>query len=233
METHFFVHKEHIDWRLRCIVSHHEWKYQCFQCHRHQQVNPKKPWEHAGYKKGKLCINFWQVDSTEQAHALWPAKFCPKAGANMFSIMCELLQRNKISRDHQNNIVVKSIKGNIILDCQIKTWDDCIARIEFLQETVEEWAQSGTVSCKKNINDLHIEIGHPSESISHAITKDMGIQVMGTFKLCEDCALGMAKHQGVSKQALAWSKFLKEKLLFNLNTLSLLLLVVRSMGYWS
>ena len=65
-------------------------------------------------KKGKLCINIQQVDGTEWVHTLWPEKFCPKAGANQFFLTCELLQGKKMSRNHQNNIVVKSIHGNIV-----------------------------------------------------------------------------------------------------------------------
>ena len=87
----------------------------------------------------------------------------------------------------------KSSKGNIILDCQIKTHDGWVTRVEFLHETGEKNAQSATVFCMKNINDLHIELSNPSESIIHATAKKMHIQVTGTFKPCEDCALGKAK----------------------------------------
>ena len=37
---------------------------------------------------------------TYQVHTLWPVKFCPKAGANLFSLTCELLQGNKIPSDY-------------------------------------------------------------------------------------------------------------------------------------
>ena len=72
-------------------------------------------------RKDKLCLNVWQVDGTEQVHILWPMKFCPKAGVNLFSLTCELLQGTKISSDQWNNIMVKFTDGNIILDCWIKT----------------------------------------------------------------------------------------------------------------
>ena len=75
-------------------------------------------------KKGKLRVKVWQVDGTEQVHILWPVKCCPK--------VCELLQGNKISSDHQNNIVVKTPTGNIILDHQIKTHDSWVAKVDFL-----------------------------------------------------------------------------------------------------
>ena len=37
-------------------------------------------------QKGKLCINIQQVDGTEWVHTIWPVKFCPRAGANLFSL---------------------------------------------------------------------------------------------------------------------------------------------------
>ena len=68
-------------------------------------------------KKSKLQVKVRQVNRAEQVHTLWPVKFCPKAGANLLSLMCELLQGNKISTDHLNNIVITTPSGNIILDC--------------------------------------------------------------------------------------------------------------------
>ena len=97
------------------------------------------------------------------------------AGTNLYSLTCDFLQENKLSSNHQINIVVKSSKGHIILDCQIKTHDGWVALVKFLHETGEERVQSATAPCKKNINDLHIELGHPSELIIHATVKDMGI----------------------------------------------------------
>ena len=72
-------------------------------------------------KKGKLHINVQQVIGAEWLHTLWPMKFCPKACANLFSLMCNLSQGNKISSDHQNNIMVSNMCGDIIVDCQTKT----------------------------------------------------------------------------------------------------------------
>ena len=82
-------------------------------------------------KKDKLHLYVQQVNGTEWVHILWPMKFCPKAGANLFCLTCKLLQGNMISSDHQNNIMVSSTSGNIILDCQIKTHDGWGARVEF------------------------------------------------------------------------------------------------------
>ena len=49
------------------------------------------------------------------------------------------------------------------------------------------------VPCKKNIKNLHVALGYPSESITHATAKAFGIQVTSTFKPCEDCTLGKDK----------------------------------------
>ena len=48
--------------------------------------------ENACYEKGKLCINVGQVGGTEWDYSLLPVKCCPKAGANLFSLMCKCLQ---------------------------------------------------------------------------------------------------------------------------------------------
>ena len=136
----------------------------------------------------------------------------------MFSITCKLSQGNKISSDHQNNIMVKSSKDDIILDQQIKTHDNQVAIVKFLCETGEERAQSATVLHKRDINDLHIELGHQSESITCTTAKDMGIKLKGAFKPCEDCALGKAKQQGVSKKDVARSKILGERLFFDVSS---------------
>ena len=164
-------------------------------------------------KKGKLHVNV-QVYGTEQVCTLWPMKFFPKAGLNLFSLMCELLHGNEIVCDHQNNIVVESSKGVIISDFWIKTHGGWVAGVKFLHETNQEKAQSTTSLHKKNINDLHIELGNPSKVITNATTKLMGIQVTNTFKLFEDCALGKANKSRVCKKAVACSKILEERLFF-------------------
>ena len=68
-------------------------------------------------KKCKLQVKVCQVNGTERIHTLWPVKFCPKAGANLLSLTCKLLQGNKIASDHQNSIMVNTPTGNIILHC--------------------------------------------------------------------------------------------------------------------
>ena len=101
------------------------------------------------------------VDGTEWVYTIWPMRLCPKAGVNLFSLTCELLQGKILSSDHQNNIVVKCTDGDIIIDCQIKSHDSWVARVKFLVEISDERVQSVTAPCKKTINNLHGELGHP------------------------------------------------------------------------
>ena len=126
-------------------------------------------------KEGKLHVNIWQVNRTEWVHTIWPIKFCPKGGANLFLLTCELLQEKTLSIDHGSNIMVKYTDGNIILDCQIKNHDGWVARLEFVWKINDERAQSAMAPHKKNMNNLHVELSHPSESITHATTKALGI----------------------------------------------------------
>ena len=83
-------------------------------------------------KKDKLLVIVLQVNGAEQIYTLWPVKFCPTAGANLFSLTCKLSQGNKISSDQLNNIVINTPSGNIILDHRIKTHDGWVARVDFL-----------------------------------------------------------------------------------------------------
>ena len=122
-------------------------------------------------------------------------KFCPKADANLFSMICELLHGNRIASDHCNNKVVNTSNGDIILDCQTKTHNSWVAKVEFLHEAKDDRAVSATALPKKNVNDLCIELGHPSETIICATATALSIQVVGSFKSCEECALGKAKQR--------------------------------------
>ena len=124
-------------------------------------------------KKVKLHVNVWQVDGTEWVHTLSHIKFYPKVGTNLFSITCKLLQGKKILSNLWNIIAAKSTDSDIILDHHIKTHDDWVARVEFLQ--VPERVQSATATHKKNINHHLVELGHPFKSITHATAKTMGI----------------------------------------------------------
>ena len=114
-------------------------------------------------KKEKLHINTQQVDGTEPVHTLWPMKFFPNA--NLFSLTFKVLQGKKISRDHQNNIMVESTDGDIILDCQIKTHNGWVVGVKFLQETSEKRAQSATTPHKKiSVTSMLNLVIHPSQS---------------------------------------------------------------------
>ena len=41
-------------------------------------------------KKGELQVIVHQVNRDEKVHTLWPVKFCPMAGVNLFSLTCKL-----------------------------------------------------------------------------------------------------------------------------------------------
>ena len=118
-------------------------------------------------KKGKLHVTVCQVNG-EQVHTLWPVKFCPSAGANLFSLTCEL------SWD-ANNIVVITPIGNIVLDRRIKTLDGWVAGVNFSRNAINEKAVTATTLIKQDINDLHVELGHPSEAIRRSAAKNFGI----------------------------------------------------------
>ena len=64
----------------------------------------------------------------------------PKVRLNLFPLTCKLLHGNKITSDHQNNIVVESSEGDIVLDCHIKTCNGWVTGVEFLHETSQEGA---------------------------------------------------------------------------------------------
>ena len=113
--------------------------------------------------------------------------------------------------------MVNTTCGNIILDCQIKTCNDWVAIVKFLCEFNNKMAQSADALPMKNINNLHIELGHPSKTITLTTAKALGIQVTSMFKPCEDCTLGNAKQCAVSKKALPCSKVLGERLLFDIS----------------
>ena len=102
-------------------------------------------------------------------------QFGPKAGVNLSSLTSKLLQGNKIANDEQNNIMINTPTGDIILNRQIKTHDGWITGDNFLHEANNERAASVSTLPKRNINNLHIELGHPSETITQAAAKALGI----------------------------------------------------------
>ena len=78
--------------------------------------------------------------------------------------------------------------------------------------------KSSVCYCPPQKNDLHVELDHMPETITHATAKSMGIQVTCIFKPCEDHALGKSKKSRVSKKAVAWSKILWKRLFFNISS---------------
>ena len=139
-------------------------------------------------------VNVWQVDGTEWVHTLCPMKFCLKVGAN-----------------HWSNTVVNST-GKIILGCSIKTCNGLLTGVEFIQETHHERAQWATAPHKKNIINLHVELRHPSKTITHATTKALGSQVTGIDNLCEGFSSGKAKQHAISEKVVPHLKILGERL---------------------
>ena len=73
-------------------------------------------------------------------------------------------------------------------------------------------------STKKNINILHTKLGNPSEVISHATVKAMGIQLLGLFQACKDCTLGKARNGCVSKKAGVCSIVMGERLFYDISS---------------
>ena len=106
----------------------------------------------------------------------------------LFLLTCELSRGNRISSDEANNIVITTPNGNIVLDRRIKTHDGWVAGVDFLRNVTDEKAVSATALIKRDINDLHVALGHPSEAITRSTAKNFNIQVTGTFEPCEDCA---------------------------------------------
>ena len=143
---------------------------------------------------------------------------CPLAGANLFSLTCELSSGKKISSNEFNNTVINTPSGDIILDRWIKTCNGWVAGADFLQASINKRAVSATALTKQNANNLNIEVGHPSKAITRSTAKALGIQVTGRFNPGEDCALGQAKQWAVSKKAVPCSQILRERLFFDISS---------------
>ena len=130
-----------------------------------------------------------------------------------YTMACEILSFGRcksslaqISSDDANNIVVITPIGNIILDCQIKTHDGWVAGVNFSRNAINKKAGTATALIKRDINDLHVELGHSSEAIMRSSAKNFGIQVTGMFRPCEDCTSGKAKQWVGSKKAVPLGK---------------------------
>ena len=156
-KNHQHCHKEHIDLGFWHVMSHYKNWYQSLWSHQNPQVDARKLEQYAHHlKKKPSCqhLTSWLY-------------------LNGFFWICKLSEGNTITSDHWNR--------QYSLDCQIKSHGGWVARVKFLHETRHEMAQSTTAHKQKNINDLHVELGHPSEVITCIITKSIGIQVTGMF----------------------------------------------------
>ena len=172
----------------------------------------------------------WQnwIDAHCMAHEVLPQCKCEPV-----SLTCKLLQRNKISSDHCNNIMVSYTSGDIILDPQIKTCDGWVARVNFLQETHDKMAQSAIAQCKKNIKNLHVELRHFSESITHATTKALvSKSLVLSYHMKIALWVKQSNEQSVKKLFLI-RKFCERSFSSTLALFLLPLLVVNSTGYSS
>ena len=98
---------------------------------------------------------------------------------------------------------------------------------------IQERAHLATALHKKNVNNLHAKLGHPSEVITHATIKLMHMEVTSTFKLCEDCALRKDKKGRVCKKAVAHSKIMGGWLFFNISSPSTPTFEGKRIGYLS
>ena len=98
-----------------------------------------------------------------------------KAGTNLFSLMCKLLQLKKISSDQFKNIMINTLTDDIVMDCRIKTCNGWVAGVNFLQVSNNKRAVSAIALSKKNINNLHVELGHPSEAITRSTAEAFSI----------------------------------------------------------
>ena len=144
----------------------------------------------------------------------------PQCRCEPVFLTCILLQGNKTLSDHRNSIMVSSINGKIILDVKSRILTVWSPASNFYKK-YNKRAKSATAPCRKNINDLHVKLRYPSESITCATAKALGIQVTSMFKLCEDCASGKAKQCDVNESAVPCSKILGERLSFDISSPSI------------
>ena len=136
-------------------------------------------------------------------------KYCIKADANIYSLTCILLLGSKLESDCKNNFVPQCTGGNIILDHCIKTHNGWVDGVMFLWETSPQKAQWAKSSIQKCTNNLHSELGHQSEVITHDTGIAMGLHLTGTFKPCKDCILWEQKRAMPAKR-LSSPKFWDE-----------------------
>ena len=70
-----------------------------------------------------------QIDGHEIEQMLWPADYCEKARANLFSLTCKLSQGAKMSSNKTKNIELDISDGWMVLNGRIKTRDGWVAGV--------------------------------------------------------------------------------------------------------
>ena len=80
-----------------------------------------------------------------------------------------------MSSDGMKNVVLDTSDSQILLDQRIKTRDGWVAEVNFICKDICEKAHSVNdnvtgmkFQTKKDINELHVKFGHPSEAIKRA-----------------------------------------------------------------
>ena len=118
------------------------------------------------------------------------------------------LTGGKTEKQPQEKYFGAIFKRQYGLRLSFKTGDSQVARVKFLWETGNKRAQWANAFTKKDINDLHAHLGHPS----------IWICLTGMFRLWENCALGKAKKGFISKKAVVCSKILAAKIYFDISS---------------
>jgi hypothetical protein len=89
----------------------------------------------------------------------------------------------------------------ICFDHRIETSNGFLLAAKF--EPVETMKETALASLKAGTNikasDLHAKLGHVNDEYMRATAKAMGLEVTGTLKTCESCAIGKAKQKNLSK----------------------------------
>ena len=73
----------------------------------HQWVSTRKVGHYVCCLKSNLHVKVRHVNGRKRLHTLWLLKYCIKAGANLFSLPCELSQRGKICSEMKKKLCWK------------------------------------------------------------------------------------------------------------------------------
>ena len=175
-------------------------------------------------KKGKKRCRFVQKDGTEIERVLYPAKYVEGLGQDLFSITAEISNGGVLSSDSNRNLVLKyEDGGDIVFDRRHKTQDGWIAGIDVAPpngETANLSKDKGAPKQgkRKDVNELHAELGHPGEDVTRATGAHRGFQVTGAFEPCESCAVGKAKQTKMNKEPIERSKVAGERLYLDVSS---------------